>query len=294
MGETRLPVGRHCSTIVGVDGKPLLTCPRDWNGPLLERKEIPGALECGAQYSGMPIVIVPLRGHGKRRFRSGSTIQEFYTAQPNILIYGETFERDHGRWDGEPGESITLRLPSRVLNRYGQDDRYRFDTRFNNVDPTLRNAITALAEEVQCGFPNGRLYAEGLSISIVGWLMTHYGAKSPAVASPKRGLSAVHQARIEEFIDSHLDQNISIECMAAQVSMSPRLFSRVFPVAYGESPHRYVTLKRLARAKQLLSIRPNLTILDVALRTGFSSQAHFCFAFRKFFGGTPTAWRNDR
>ena len=274
---------------------PLLTCPRDWPGPLLERKEIPGAAECGPQYSGMPIVIVPLSGHGKRRFRSGSTIQEFYTAPPNILVYGETFERDYGRWDGMAGESITLRLPASVINRYCQDERssYRFDTRFNNFDPTLRQAITSLADELQSGLPNGRLYSEGLSIAIVGWLTTRYGSRSPWTALPRKGLSTAQQARIEEFIDTHLDQqNVSIERMAAEVNMSPRLFSRLFPVSYGKSPHRYVVLKRLARAKQLLATRPNLTVLDVALRTGFSSQAHLCFAFRKHFGATPTAWRD--
>ncbi|WP_176785892.1 AraC family transcriptional regulator [Propionivibrio dicarboxylicus] len=270
-----------------------MICPRDWDGPILERKEIPGNAECGAQYSGMPLVIVPLSGHGKRRFRSGSTIQEFDTAPPNILIYGETFERDHGLWKGEAGESITLTLPSAVTTRYCKDDRssYRFNTRFNNDDPWLRNSIITLAEEIQSAFPNGRLFSEGLSIAIVGWLVARYGDKAQRNPSVLRGFSSAQKARIEDFIDSHLDQNMSIERMASEVSMSPRLFSRFFSISYGQSPHRYLMRKRIVRAKQLMRCQSELSILEVALHTGFSSQAHFCFAFRKYCGETPTAWR---
>lgn len=293
MGEMRSPIGRHCSAIVGVDGRPLLTCPRDWDGPLVERKEIPGDAECGPQFSGMPVVVVPLSGHGKRRFRSGSTIQEFYTAPPNVLIYGDSFERDHGRWTGEAGESITLRLPNAVTTRYCKDDQssYTFETKFNNDDPVLRSNVIALAEEIQSGFPNGRLYSEGLSIAIVGWLVARHGSKVQRISSSCSGLSSAQQARIEEFIDGHLDQNLEIERIASEVSMSPRLFSRFFSISFGHSPHQYVMQRRIGRAKQLMRAQPKLPILDVALRTGFSSQAHFCFAFHKFCGETPTAWR---
>lgn len=39
------------SPILGIDGRPLLCRPRDWNGLILERKEIPVRAECGPQFS---------------------------------------------------------------------------------------------------------------------------------------------------------------------------------------------------------------------------------------------------
>jgi AraC family transcriptional regulator len=56
------------------------------------------------------------------------------------------------------------------------------------------------------------------------------------------------------------------------------------------SPHRYVSAKRLERAKALL-IHGDQLLVDIALALNFSCQANFTRAFRQATGQTPGQYR---
>ena len=293
MDKSRESLGQHCRPILGANGRPLLACPDDWDGPLLERKTIPASAECGPQFTGMPVIALGLSGHGKRWYRCGGVTRQLRTEPGGFDIYGATYERDHGLWRGEPGETITVRLPASVLQRYFRDDLRApdLDTRYNNVDASLRTSLLALAEEIQGGFPTGRLYAEGLSITVVAWLACHYG-RGPLESVPmKRGLSARKQARLVEFIESRLDSSLAVSDMAAEFNVSPYYFSRLFRLSFGQSPHKFVLTRRIERAKILLRSTPGQSVADIALQVGFANQAHFSGAFKEMTGKTPSNWR---
>ena len=295
MNTQRDTFGTHCSTILGPNGRPLLACPRDWDGIVIERKEVPAAAECGPQYTGMPVVVFPLSGGGRRWYRCGVKTQEIQTFPPNFLVYSRGYERDFGRWEGVSGESITLRLPDTILQRYLNEGASNFDldTSYSNVAPILRAAVISLADEIQYGFPNGRMYAEGVSISILGWLERHYAHARPKATALKRGLSPKQAAKIREFIDSCIDTDLTLVRMAAEANISPHHFSRLFRTSFAKSPHQYVMSERIKHAKSML-LKPSCPpILDIALQLGFSSHAHFSFVFKKFCGKTPTSWRNE-
>jgi len=55
-------------------------------------------------------------------------------------------------------------------------------------------------------------------------------------------------------------------------------------------PHQYVTRRRIARARTLL-LNNHLSILEIALTCGFSSQSHFAATFRTIVGVTPQRYR---
>jgi AraC-like DNA-binding protein len=64
----------------------------------------------------------------------------------------------------------------------------------------------------------------------------------------------------------------------------------MFKRATGVTPHEAVTRRWLARSQELL-VDESLTIAQIGCQLGFSSQAHFCTAFRARMGLSPTAWR---
>jgi AraC family transcriptional regulator len=81
--------------------------------------------------------------------------------------------------------------------------------------------------------------------------------------------------------------------MASEVNVSPVYLVRAFKGAVGEAPHRYVLSRRIERAKELLR-DAELSIVEIALATGFSSQSHLSSWFRRFVGVSPAVYRNQR
>lgn len=295
MNTSKELLGTHSSHVLLQAGRRALEMPAGWRGILIERKEIPAKAECGPQFSGMPVVIASRYSPGQRWYRYDGVLREIPMIAPGIDTLSATYERDYGKWEcPHGGETICLRLPNDVRERYLQDEAHRFDldTQYSTKDDQLLTTIFSLAEEMQMGMPNGTLYAEGLSLSIFGLLVKHHAVKKPAEITVAKGLARWQQERIRAIINTELDGDLSIERLANETGISPFHFSRLFRNTFGLTPHRYVMQTRIARAAQLLRAEKERTVADIALEVGFASQAHLTHAFKCQMGETPARWRN--
>jgi AraC family transcriptional regulator len=77
--------------------------------------------------------------------------------------------------------------------------------------------------------------------------------------------------------------------LAEVVRLSPFHFSRAFKQSFGLPPLRYVTSRRIERAKTLLAGDGSIT--QVGLAVGFGETSSFTTAFRRHTGVTPTTFR---
>ena len=98
--------------------------------------------------------------------------------------------------------------------------------------------------------------------------------------------------RLIDFIEEHLDGDLSLEAMAREVDISPLYLARAFKAAIHQSPHQYVLARRIERARELLR-DTDLPIVDVALSSGFSSQSHLSNWFLRMVGISPAAYRRQ-
>jgi transcriptional regulator GlxA family with amidase domain len=89
---------------------------------------------------------------------------------------------------------------------------------------------------------------------------------------------------------AHLEQDLSVEELAARVSLCPRQFSRRFIQEFGSSPASFVRRLRLDEARLRLSA-PECTVEGVARSVGFSDSDNFRRAFERSFGISPSAYR---
>ncbi len=235
---------------------------------------------------------VGLSGGGQCWIRSGKKTIEVTNGPPTFNVLGSTYERDASYRKGQAGTCMSLKLPPSVIQRYLPDQSGNFDltTGYGHKDSTLRNTILNLAGEIKSGMPNGSLYAEGLSLSIIGWLNNHYSHSKKAEKTGQK-LSTRHQLRLKEFIDSSLDTELSIETMAVLLGLSPSHFSSLFRATFCISPHQYVLKKRIDKAAHLLRTEPERSIMDIAIETGFSSQAHLTYVFKRYMKLPPARWK---
>jgi len=93
-------------------------------------------------------------------------------------------------------------------------------------------------------------------------------------------------ARIEE----RLGEPIQVRELASEANMSLFHFARMFKLATGHSPHKYITVQRMERAKALLA-GSEMPILGVARTVGYQTQAHFTGVFARNVGTTPKVYR---
>ncbi len=164
----------------------------------------------------------------------------------------------------------------------------------HSSDPVVERLSRALeaAEGSHDGF--GNLYADAVRLAIVTRLLTLRSDPEPDLDEPTARATAAlpkwRWKRVVEYVDSHLDETITLADMAAVAGLSRMYFAAQFRAATGIRPHEFLLRRRIDRAKQML-IETEMTLVDVALSVGFQNQAHFTTVFRRFVGETPYRWR---
>ena len=97
--------------------------------------------------------------------------------------------------------------------------------------------------------------------------------------------------RVIDYIEAHVDEELSLEQLARVACFSPYHFHRIFGAMMGETLQRFIQRVRLERAANQLCLNPRRPITEVALDSGFASSATFARAFRAEFGMSASAWR---
>lgn len=163
--------------------------------------------------------------------------------------------------------------------------------RFAMTDPLLEQLAVAIHTALRDGTAEDSLYIDSLAQMIAAHLARFHSLRSrPVRMATSDGIPGWRMRRLVAYIEEHLDGNLSLDAMAAQVDVSPLYLARAFKAAIGQSPHQYVLSRRLERAKELLR-NTDTPIVEVALASGFSSQSHLSNWFVRVVGVSPALYR---
>jgi AraC family transcriptional regulator len=202
---------------------------------------------------------------------------------------------DEARWAG-PTHRIAAALHSSLLVTATEEIAHQRDIEltehWNLTDANITAILLAMRTDLASGSPAGRLYGDSLANALAIYLLTRYAVRSYAPAAYRGGLPGYRLRRVLDYIGDNLAEDLSLAELAAVAGMSPHYFIELFRKSTGHTPHRYVLLKRIERAKQSLC-DSHRSVIDAGLDAGFQNPSHFARMFRKFVGVSPSRFQSE-
>jgi AraC family transcriptional regulator len=163
---------------------------------------------------------------------------------------------------------------------------------FGTVDQKALHLAQMLKAELSEREVANELYVDSL-ITLFGiHLLRTYASASKALKA-EGGLPAHKARRVRDYLQENLSRKVSVADLAALCELSPGHFIRAFSNTFGQSPHRYLLHLRLGAA-ELMLLKSDLPITEVAYLSGFSSQSHLTTAMRRYKNTTPAHIRASR
>ena len=225
---------------------------------------------------------------------SGEKISQTLSSRDSFILYQPNVEIE-GVWTTpKEAEYVVIFLSDILIGDHLASFVESPLTSFS--DQALAASLAELKLEAERNDPLSQESANGWAIQSVVRLrrlmQKRFGEPATKSASSE-GMTRNRLKRIDDFIRTHLDHDITIGDMAALLEMSPRHFMRTFKLAAGVTPHRHLLRRRLEEAQRMLA-ELRLPISEIALATGFSSSQHFANVFKIEFGITASEYRKQR
>jgi len=99
--------------------------------------------------------------------------------------------------------------------------------------------------------------------------------------------------KVQDYIEEHLSQSLSIEDLAGAAGFSKYHFSRIFQAMLHEPLAHYVNRFRMEKALFLLAHRADKNMTDIAYELGYTDSAVFSRAFKNYYGVSPREYRKE-
>lgn len=158
------------------------------------------------------------------------------------------------------------------------------------ADPASSRLLELLAAEAVPADPSSRLFVEQAVDLLCTHLVRAHSSFGALALEPRRGLADWQVKKVAAYMRAHLDEEVSLDDLAAVVSLSRFHFATAFRLATGRTPHDWLVGERIAHAQVLLA-NAERPVTEIALAVGYATPSSFAAAFRKVTGATPSEYR---
>ena len=161
------------------------------------------------------------------------------------------------------------------------------------LDERVIGLVSAVDAERAAGFPGGRLFLDSVEQALALSLVDAYAVRRPPRAIYRGGLAPGRLRKVTEFVDTKIDEDLTLEQMADSVNLSVgALLADVSQVNRPQSHHRFRPAPSHRAQKEILGAA-DMRVLDVAVACGFKTQQHFARVFRQVCGISPSEYRQE-
>ncbi|MEO8371112.1 MAG: AraC family transcriptional regulator [Candidatus Solibacter sp.] len=196
----------------------------------------------------------------------------------------------------DPYHSLVFYLPRTALDAMASeagvarpdDLRHRPGTSVD--DPVVCHLLSSLRPLIAEPKQANSLFLDHVVLAMTAHMASAYGGLKKDAGIPRGGLASWQERRAKELMGASLNEKLSLSRLAMECGLSARHFARAFRLSTGMPPHRWLVRLRVERAKELLQTRA-LSLVDVAMFSGFADQSHFTRVFKAVVGVPPDAWR---
>ena len=271
----------------------LSSAPLHWSGVAVEDYCVPACVIPRHEHLENFLHVV-LRGSVRYEVVTrGKTLR--FTANPGTTFILPRGTVDELRWTGPTHRIAAAIHPSLLVNALDETSResdIELMERWNLNDPNIMAVLLAMRADLDAGSPAGRLYGESLANALAVYLLNRYAVRHYSPVGYKGGLPRYRLKRVLDHIGDNLGGDLSVSQLAAIAGMSPHYFAEMFRQSTGSSPHRYVILQRIERAKGYLR-DPKRSVIEAGLDAGFPNPSHFARMFRKIVGISPSRFQSE-
>jgi AraC family transcriptional regulator len=136
------------------------------------------------------------------------------------------------------------------------------------------------------------LALDQLELLVGAHVMQRYGSARPTRTIVSGGLAPWQRRRAAELLRENLDGTVRLADVAQVCELSVSHFARSFKASFGVSCHRWLTDRRVERARELLA-STDTPLVDISSQSGFGDQAAFTRTFHRLVGVSPGRWRRE-
>lgn len=98
--------------------------------------------------------------------------------------------------------------------------------------------------------------------------------------------------RARDLLAAEFQSQVLLDDAAREACLSPFHFHRLFRSTFGETPHNFLTRRRMDRARHLLA-SGEMTVTEVCFDIGYSSLGSFSTKFQSLVGVPPTQYQRE-
>ena len=288
-----------CTTFIQLDGKSPVPSPFRTPGTFtITRLQSPAGLpDRITKLSPVPALLVSI---SLKSLPSSS--YQVWTADkliPTSIVHPFRsnvidFDSQPSCWAGSAFDYVHYSVPRKGLEDiagdlgFGRVSDYRLAVLED--DPVVAQITKSILPFLGRSDALSLLALDQFSLILGAHLLQRYGVVQKATRHSKGGLAPWQKRRACELLHENMRGRIRLSDVARECGLSVSHFARSFKTSFGASTHQWLIQHRIDHAKQLMS-QTSMSLIDIAIQSGFNDQAAFTRAFHQLAGVSPGRWR---